>query len=58
MTAARRPWGKVHVKRSGALFTACGEPAAHWYVFWDYPLSPRAPETCAACGLFWTGDAY
>lgn len=56
MTTTRRPWGTVHIKRAGALFTACGEPAANWFVFWDYRLVPGAAETCESCGLAWTGD--
>lgn len=45
----RAPWGVVHLKRNGALLTACGLFAASWKVFWTHRHVPGAPQSCRAC---------
>jgi hypothetical protein len=42
------PFGVGHVRQVGASFTACGEPALDWPIFWD--LSVDDPdEMCSEC---------
>lgn len=46
---ARTPWGAYHLKKDGALLTACGRYAVAWHVFWGHPVDPRDPDACHAC---------
>ncbi|GGO93946.1 hypothetical protein GCM10011584_33830 [Nocardioides phosphati] len=45
----RAPWGLIHVKRNGALQTACGLASASWYSFFETAFEPRSREACPAC---------
>lgn len=47
--AARRPWGTVHAKQVGASRTACGLPAANWYIFWDLSWDTAGRDACREC---------
>ncbi|GAA4100474.1 hypothetical protein BJ958_000886 [Nocardioides kongjuensis] len=46
---ALAPWGDFHLKRQGALWTACGVPANDWHVFWTHTFKPEIPEACLEC---------
>jgi hypothetical protein len=42
------PFGVGHVRQVGAAFTACGQPALDWPIFWD--LSVDDPDNmCSDC---------
>jgi queuine/archaeosine tRNA-ribosyltransferase len=45
----RAPWGPVHVRRDGSAYTACGQPTAGWFVFWDLTVNLDSPVACRAC---------
>jgi hypothetical protein len=42
------PFGVGHVRRVGASFTACGEPALDWPIFWDLPVDDP-DNMCSDC---------
>jgi hypothetical protein len=42
------PFGVGHVRQVGAPFTACGEPALQWPIFWDLSLDDP-DEMCSDC---------
>jgi hypothetical protein len=39
----------VHVRRDGAAYTACGQPTAGWFVFWDLSVNLDSPAACRDC---------
>lgn len=43
------PFGKAHARQVGSSFTACGQPALGWKLFWDMPFPDSDAETCAEC---------
>ena len=43
------PWGTVHVRKDGALLSACGQPASSWHTFWNHEFEPRGDASCRAC---------
>ena len=47
--AGRGPFGTQHAKRAGASFTACGEAALGWELFWTMPFPGDPSRVCEAC---------
>lgn len=43
------PYGVRHARRVGETWTACGEPAADWRLFWLLPFQSWASSACAEC---------
>lgn len=43
-----RPFGRVHARRLGDDFTACGEPVINWSLFWELPF-PLDVASCPSC---------
>lgn len=47
--AVWRPWGTRHARTVGAIWTACGQTATDWPIFWDIPFRPGDPGSCPQC---------
>lgn len=43
------PYGVRHARRVGETWTACGEPAVDWKVFWLLPFQPWVSSACTEC---------
>ncbi len=43
------PWGTVHVRRDGALLSACGQLASSWHTFWNHAFEPGDDTSCPTC---------
>jgi hypothetical protein len=45
------PPGTHHARRPGELRTACGLPAAHWVLFYEFSFDARRRTACRDCAL-------
>lgn len=46
----RQPFGTSHARRSGSDYTACGEVAVGWPMFWHLAFADaEASAACRAC---------
>lgn len=43
------PFGVRHARQVGSGWTACGQPAVEWKLFWDMPFTRLTTDTCEAC---------
>lgn len=48
-TGELEPWGTVHLRREGALVSACGQPASTWHTFWNHAFEPAGEASCGRC---------
>lgn len=43
------PFGVRHARQIGFGWTACGQPAIEWKLFWDMPFTRSTNDNCEAC---------
>jgi hypothetical protein len=50
------PFGVRHARQVGSGWTACGQPAIDWKLFWDMPFARSTNDNCEACWLAVVGN--
>jgi hypothetical protein len=44
-----QPFDTWHARRLGDRYTACGQPAIGWPIFWEVTLAEGRDRTCPDC---------